>query len=115
MSNRLQTTLAATIKRATITLPATGSTADTAANLASLSASEIGRCIGYKIHKYDTAGSSRAAFYSGDTAASMTQYTAAGEDYSEPVARDHAASVHKSASTAISNVCVVFYLMPSEG
>lgn len=102
---------AVTCKRVSVTIPATGSTADTLASLASLTADEKGRCIGVKVCAKDTTGAARAAFVAGDSTASLPQSVASDTAYYEPAARDAVATYVKSAATAISNVCVVFYML----
>lgn len=99
----------ATVLRKSVTIPATGGTADTLASLASLTASEKANNIAVKVMALDTAGASRAAFLCGDSVGTQLQYIAAGTAYYEPACRDAVTTYVKSAATAISNVCVVFY------
>lgn len=100
------------MKRASVTIPANASAADTLANLASLTADEKLRCIGVKINGVDTAGADRGAIICGDSTGSLPQYIASGSAYQEPVTRDAVNTYVKAASgAALTNVCVVFYLM----
>jgi hypothetical protein len=110
-SDRIGFTQASFITRAVITIPAAAGTADTLANLASLTATQQSKCFGCKVCGLDTAGNDRAAIICGDSAGSMTQVTASAFDYTEPNTTDHTRTYFKALSgAAISNVCVLFYM-----
>lgn len=101
---------AATCLRKSITIPATGGTADTLASLASLTDAEKANCIGVRVMPSTTAGASRAAFKAGDSVGTQLQYVPADEAYYEPATRDAVTSYVKSAAAAITNVSVIFYM-----
>lgn len=107
-SNYIQ---AVTCLRKSVTIPASGGTASTLSTLASLTADEQSRCIGVRVSGKDTAGSDRAAFFAGDAVGSQLQYVASAATYNEPATRDAVSTFVKSAAAAITNVCVIFYLM----
>lgn len=106
---------ATTCLRKSITIPASGGTADTLASLASLTATEKANVIGVRVLPADTAGSDRAAFKVGDSVGTQLQYVPAAEAYYEPACRDAVTSYVKSAGSAITNVSVVFYMGTNVG
>jgi post-segregation antitoxin (ccd killing protein) len=103
---------AARTRRFTITIPGVGAAATIESLVAAVATPadlpDLMRVLGCKISGLVTAGTARAAFTVGDTAAAQTQFVAAGSDYLEPAMNDYRSAFIASASTAIVAVVILY-------
>lgn len=97
--------------RRTVTIPAAAGTAATLSSLASFTDDQQRNCIGCKIMGKDASGGDRAALLSGDSTASLLQYTAAAADYVEPCRQDDLFTFHRANSGGAVTAIAVFYMM----
>lgn len=97
--------------RKSITIPANGSTAQTLADLASLTQDEQDRCIGFRILAWLAAGTTRPALVCGDAVGSMTQYIADGDVYYEPARDDDKLTFFKASGGSTIAATAVLYMI----